>query len=173
VIARSPPRIADVRAVWRPSAIRLPRKTRGRFAASLVPRRGKLLDFAVHRSPRSIHRVHSRSQPSERRGQPPHPRARLAFDCPVHVHFRIGNANRPLSIHKAPPRVVTSEIRRSCPHRPETQETQLLCHQAKMRFSIVPSWFIDSCALPRFLPSACGFNYGTSGRTPPCLFGFT
>src|SRR5271156_6225400 len=80
-----------------------PRETAAIFATRLIPRRGKLLDFAVHRAPRSLHRVDSRREPSERRDQPPHSHARLASDCSIHVHLWIRNVNQPLCIHKTSP----------------------------------------------------------------------
>jgi hypothetical protein len=79
------------------------RATRTRFAARSLPRRGELLEFAIHRAPRSLHRVESRRQPSERRDQPSHPHARPVRDGSIHIHFRIGDTNQSLCVHKAPP----------------------------------------------------------------------
>jgi hypothetical protein len=94
------------------------RETTAMAAASLLPRRGKLLELAVHRAPRRLHRVGSRPEPSERRDQAPHPYARPGSDNSSHVHLRIREVVQLLYVHEAPPEVVALKIFRSRPRPP-------------------------------------------------------
>ena len=127
------------------------RETTARFVASLVPRRGELLELAVHRPPRSLHRVDSRSKPSERRDQPRHPHARRPSDRSIHIHFRIRNVNQPLCIHEAPPGVIALEILRSCPCPPSHEERN--CHAIMLnrvlyiQFLLVPIRIVQGANL--------------------------
>jgi hypothetical protein len=101
------------------------------MSAGLLPRRGELLEFAIHGAPRRLHRVESRAEPSERRDQPPHLHTRRASDGPIHIQFRIGNVKQPLYVHEAPPEGIALGDPPLL-HHPKGTETQLLCHVAKL-----------------------------------------
>src|SRR5512146_1053388 len=110
VIARWVPDARTVSGARRRPQITPSCETTVMSAANLLPRRGELLEFAVHRAPRSFHRVKSRTEPPERREQPLHPHTRRASDDPFHVYFRIGNVKQLLHIHEAPPGVIALEF---------------------------------------------------------------
>jgi hypothetical protein len=96
------------------------------LALGLFPGRRELVEFAIHRAPRSLQRVDSGRKPSERGGQPRRSDARRPSNDSIHVHFRIRYVRQPLCVHEAPPGVIALEILRSCPPPPETKNASLM-----------------------------------------------
>ena len=118
--------------------VRPPSETTAMVAASLSPRRGELFEFAVHGAPRSLHRVDSRREPSERCNQPRNVDPRRAPDGAIHIHFRIRNTSQSLYVHEAPPGVTALEILRQ-PLPPAAAKSQVSCHKAS--FCLIHSIF--------------------------------